>query len=460
MIKGNFTVEFRKKGIVLGFVLMIVGIIAPFIINVYNFRIYDLLSSSITNNDKSELIIAAFRLVILNSLRGIPNYLGAFLIAESTSLKYKEVDIHYVKGCIAVILIPVVYTIINRIHNIHYDLGVPAITIMFAIVFLEKLNFSTVNFFKKSSIITLLLLGVQWMDIIPELSPFKFGRGETSQDIKNIASFIGASDVLTLTAVMLFLIFTVNALLVVKLVSDEHKLKITTEENKRVEKELGEARIKALEARNYIELRHLVHDLKTPLTSIQALVSVIELMEKDSKILSYLNRIEFSIDKLSEMISEILYEDKKKIIKTEELFNIILSQISPFPYAERIRYENSAKECNIYINKIRVSRAIINVLDNAYYAIDKENGSININVHKEEEQVIIDIMDDGIGIEDGILYKVWGTGFTTKESTGLGLNFIQNVINNHNGYVKIESEQNKGTCVKIVLPGVSNSEQN
>ena len=133
-------------------------------------------------------------------------------------------------------------------------------------------------------------------------------------------------------------------MLVTKLINDEHKILTTTEENERVERQLHETRMKALEARNYIELKHLVHDLKTPLTSMQALVSVIRLMEKDSKIQEYLLRIEASIDNLSEMISEILYEEKKNIITTEELFNYILSQISHLSFAHNVDYRNDAKE--------------------------------------------------------------------------------------------------------------------
>ncbi|WP_051541815.1 sensor histidine kinase [Clostridium lundense] len=459
MTKENIEIKFNRIGIVWGIILILVGIIAPIIINVQNFGIYNLLFSSIRNNDKSELIIAAFRLVILNSIRGLPHYLGTFLIAESIDVSMKEKKVPHVRGAVAVIIIPLVYVVIQQIHDIRYDLGIPASIIIFSIVLLEKLNFSTVNIFKKSAIIILLLMGVQWMDIIPELSTFKFGRGETSQDIKNIANFIHCSQVLTMTAVMFFVIFTVSALLIIKLVSDEHKLIVTTEENKRVQSELAEARIKALEARNYIEIKNLVHDLKTPLTAMQALVSVVELMEQDKKKLSYLSRIEGSIDKLSEMISEILYEEKKNVINTDELIQFVLSQVSPLPYAEKIKYENTAKESKIFVNKIRVSRAIVNALDNAYNAIDKKNGSISISVYAMGRQVFINIKDNGIGIEEKTIPKIWNIGFSTKKSTGLGMSFIQNVVKKHKGYVGIDSEPNKGTCVKIILPEVIDYEQ-
>ena len=74
------------------------------------------------------------------------------------------------------------------------------------------------------------------------------------------------------------------------------------------------------------------------------------------------------------MISEILYEEKKNIITTEELFNYILSQISHLSFAHNVDYRNDAKEAYVNVNKIRFSRAIINALDNSYNALkDKDD---------------------------------------------------------------------------------------
>lgn len=317
------------------------------------------------------------------------------------------------------------------------------------------MNFTTINTLKKSTVIILILMGVQWMDIIPELSAFKFGRGETSQDIKKAAEFIGCSDVLTMTSIMFFVIFTSCALLIVKLISDEHKLIITVDKNKKIERELTEARFEALQARNYMELKNLVHDLKTPLTSMQALVSVIELMEEDPKKMIYLSRIENSIDRLSNMISEILYEDKKNPISTDELMKFVLSQISPLPYANKINFINKAANSIICVNKVGICRAIINALDNAYDAIDKEKGHIWVDVHSTKGNVFIDITDDGIGIDKDMMPKLWERGFSTKKSTGFGLSLIKSAMEKHRGKVEIISNFKKGTCVRLILPEVS-----
>ncbi len=453
MRKSQLSIKIEKKNIILGMMLISLGIVLPVFFNVYNFGIYDMLSESLSQNDKGLLLGAAIRLVVLNSLRGLPHYLGTFIIAESTDLSYKGKRVPHFKGLFALLIIPLVYTIINTAHNIKYDLGVPAFIVIFAIMYLEKMDFTEISLQKKTFIIILLLLGVQWLDVIPKLSIFGFGRGETSQDVKAIAELIVASRILSIFALMLSIIFTLNSILVAKLINDEHKILVTTEKNKLVEKELHNAKIKALQARNYVELKNLVHDLKTPLTSSQALVSVLMMMDDNSspKKGLYLRKIEESIDRLDEMISEILDEGKKMFVTTEELVDYTLSHISHLPLSSIITYENNAKECYVEVNKIRFTRAIINALDNSYKAIKPKDGSIHFLISADDKYVYIEIIDNGIGIEDGYIEEVASRGFSIRESTGLGLAFINDVVNNHDGKMELKSKPGVGTSIKIRL---------
>lgn len=459
MTNKKIVVHLDKKKLLIGILHILLGVSAPMLINVHNFKIYDFLYKSLENYDQGMLMLAAIRLVLLNSFRGLPHYLGTFIIAESTDITVKGKNLPHVKGFIALIIIPLVYSAINTIHGIKYDLGVPAFITMFSIIYLEKMNYSKISFLKKAFIIILFLMGAQWLDVIPQISKFKFGRGETSQDIKAVADIINGVEALTFFSIVFFVLFTFNAIVVSKLINDEHKILVTTEKNKEVERQLNEARMQALQARNYIELKNLVHDLKTPLTSIQALTSVLKLMENDAKAKSYLSRIESSIDKLSDMISEILYENKKNTITTEELFDYVLSNISPLPYAPNVKYNNEAKDTFIHVNKIRLSRAIINALENSYNAFDKDNGSIYISVYSDNDRVFIEIQDNGKGIREELLEKVRKRGFSQSESTGLGLSFIDDVIKIHNGQIRLSSEYGVGTTLKIILPKGNVNEQ-
>ena len=184
-------IEYNKKSVILGLILILLGLSAPFFLNVENFRVYDILFKSLEERDKSLLLVAGLYLVVLNGIRGLPHYLGALLISESLEIRYKGNKIPYIKGIVAVMIIPLVYYLIDIVHNIKYDLGVPAFIVIIGIFFIEKMDFSKISFLKKALIIILLLLGVQWLDIIPQLCFLGLGRGETSQDLKSIAFFMG-----------------------------------------------------------------------------------------------------------------------------------------------------------------------------------------------------------------------------------------------------------------------------
>lgn len=458
MIDKKIKININKKSLFLGSLLILLGICAPLIINVQNFKIYDYLYESLEYNDQGLLMLGAIRLVLLNGIRGLPHYLGTFIIIEAMDIKLHGKTIPRIKGIIALIIIPLVYSIINTVHSIKYDFGVPAFIVIFAIMYLEKMDYRKIYFLKKLVIIVFLLLGAQWLDVIPQLSLFRFGGGETSRDVKAIASLINGVEILSISASMFFFLFTLSALLLAKLINDEHKTLIANENSARAKKELHEASMSALQARNYVELKHLVHDLKTPLTSILALVSVMRLMEENPKIQNYLLRIEASIDNLSDMISEILYEDKKNIISTEELFNYTLSQISHLEFARNINYINNIKSSYINVNKIRLSRAIINALDNSYNSLNDGNGEINIYVTLKNEKIYIEIQDNGIGIKEETLNEVLKRGYSKRESTGLGLSFIEDVVKSHGGSMTLETEYKKGTSLKIKLSKVDINE--
>lgn len=90
MANKRIQIQIKYKEAILGLILVIIGIWAPDFINIENFKIYDLIRNSITERDKSLLIMASFRLIILNSIRSLPHYLGTFIIAESIELMLNE----------------------------------------------------------------------------------------------------------------------------------------------------------------------------------------------------------------------------------------------------------------------------------------------------------------------------------------------------------------------------------
>lgn len=428
----------------------------PSIVSTNSMKIYLDLQKALDTGEMHYVIIAAFKLVLLNGIRGLPHYLGAFFVGESVSVRFKGKEVRFMKTIMVCSVIPFVYIIIEKIYHIRYDFGIPAMLVIILLIILQKVDFNMINIWKKTFLVGLTVLTFQWLDVLPLLSGLAFGRGETSNDIKNFAILLDGQSFLQNSALVFFSLFLFTDILLFKLILDENNLRLVSEENRRNQEILMESNMRVLENRTYMELRHLVHDLKSPLTSIQALVGVIKLGLKEEKELIYLDKIEGSIDRMSSMISEILYENHKSPISTHDMLNLILSQISSSEYASLVVSNNYAPNLIITVNKIRFSRAIINLLENAYYAVDKNDGLLFITVTEDTIDDLlytcIRVEDNGTGISQQQMKNIWQSGYSTRNSLGLGLDFVRKVIQDNSGFVHMDSVEDCGTKVSINIP--------
>ena len=102
----------------------------------------------------------------------------------------------------------------------------------------------------------------------------------------------------------------------------------------------------------------------------------------------------------------------------------------------------------------QLNQVFMNILDNAAYAI-KETGNIKITMRYDEKYVTIIFEDDGCGMDEKSVNKIFDPFYTTKpvgEGTGLGMSISYKVIKNHNGNIQVSSEIGKGTTFTIKLP--------
>ncbi|OGO77890.1 MAG: hypothetical protein A2Y23_04005 [Clostridiales bacterium GWB2_37_7] len=115
---------------------------------------------------------------------------------------------------------------------------------------------------------------------------------------------------------------------------------------------------------------------------------------------------------------------------------------------------------NIMCNRSQIGRVVMNILINAIGSIRSqnrsENGNIRVKTYSEENDVIIEIGDDGPGIDSSIINRIFNPFFTTKDvgqGTGLGLSISHDIIvNKHKGQILVDSENDAGTIFSIKLP--------
>ncbi len=122
---------------------------------------------------------------------------------------------------------------------------------------------------------------------------------------------------------------------------------------------------------------------------------------------------------------------------------------------------------NINIISQDIGRVILNLINNAFYVVaEKKNASTNstgqlyeptvsVRTKKTGDKVLISVKDNGNGIPQKILDKIFQPFFTTKptgQGTGLGLSLSYDIVKAHGGEIKVETEESQGTSFTILLP--------
>lgn len=440
-----------KSKLFTSLIIILSAVVLPSFTKDPQYSLLQQLYQSISAQDSGLLLLVSTKLVMLNTLRHLPIYLGAFILAESLENFSSFKNFTFL---ITLIIIPIVYQLISNIYEIDFVFAGPSYLTILIIFILHWLTKGIHHIFIKTIIISLFLFSIDWLDIVPFLSDYGFGRGEIIVSIREVTEFIGAEYIMNFFGFTFSIIIMINALILTRVVIYYYNNLSLLEESKEKEEKIRELELEAVKSRYFSEIKHLVHDLKTPLVTIQGLSGVIDLKLKNEKIHKYTEKISSSADKMCQMISEILYEDKKRKISLEELFDFLKIQLSLEEIDDHISFDYNSKII-IEANKVRFSRALINLIDNSLKAVDYNNGKIKIRAKKINDKIKISIKDNGKGIPPDKIANIWEIGYTTGiENTGLGLHFVREVVESHGGIISIESELNQGTEAKIFLPEV------
>lgn len=101
----------------------------------------------------------------------------------------------------------------------------------------------------------------------------------------------------------------------------------------------------------------------------------------------------------------------------------------------------------------QIKQELINICKNSIEAIDNTQGIIEIGCMSNEENLLIKISDNGVGISEERIKRLGEPFFSNKEKgTGLGLMLCLRIIRQHKGTIVFTSKENQGTTVKITLP--------
>lgn len=212
------------------------------------------------------------------------------------------------------------------------------------------------------------------------------------------------------------------------------------------------------------------HELRTPVTVILAeseyMLEHGENIEEARESMEVINR---QAKKISALINQLLFfsrADRGEMEIKLEKVDIVqtlkdLKSDNTIEANKRnitIEYENNLENKEYSVDKIMFIRAIQNILQNAIN-YGKENGFIKISSFEERDYLAISIEDNGIGIEQENLEKIWNRFYQVEESRtgssmGLGLSMVKLIIEKHHGYVDIKSELGVGTTFTLYFKKV------
>lgn len=227
-----------------------------------------------------------------------------------------------------------------------------------------------------------------------------------------------------------------------------------------------------IEELNQTKLRFFTsvsHEFRTPLTLIKGQVETLLLQgELNSKTHNKLTKIHKNTDHLQNLISELLdfrkqeqgfYKLNIKCVELIAYIREIYNSFEDYAIKGQIKYklEYSDEEIHVYIDPLHFQKAIYNLLSNAF-KYTSPGGEITLRVKLQKADVLIQIIDNGIGIPPESLNKVFerfyqleyrSSGLTL--GTGIGLALTKEIVNGHKGEVSVESMLNEGSVFTIAL---------
>lgn len=202
------------------------------------------------------------------------------------------------------------------------------------------------------------------------------------------------------------------------------------------------------------------HEIRNPLGIIKSSAQLLK--KKMARLDAKSNIPDIIVEesaRLDNIITDFLDFAKPKIpdlhpCKIEEIIEKNIAYLTPQIEDNNIHIikEISDHLPEIMADSAMLYQAFLNILINAFQAL-KNNGCITIRMKYDSGNIVINFIDNGEGIKEEILKKIWTPFFTTKDTgTGLGLGIIKNMIEAHRGTIAITNAKSRGANVEIKFP--------
>ena len=207
------------------------------------------------------------------------------------------------------------------------------------------------------------------------------------------------------------------------------------------------------------------HEIRNPLAAIKNGVYYIGYAVKSDnpRVKMTLDIINKEIESIQKMLEDLLAYSKQRppslsLVDVNSLIDEVVSIIN-LPEKVNIVRELEKSLPEFVLDREEIRQVLISIINNAWQACDKEEGIVNIITSLENGNLKLIVIDNGVGIPEDKLDKVFESFYSTKEgAVGLGLTAAKNLINRHEGKINCFSINGEGTEVTILIPQIKNEE--
>jgi signal transduction histidine kinase len=219
-----------------------------------------------------------------------------------------------------------------------------------------------------------------------------------------------------------------------------------------------------LQAERWVDIGKLAttiaHEIKTPLVTMGGYARRALRKAEEGKLGPHeLEIIVKETERLESITSEILdYSKATKLNYEKKDLNLLIKDAIEV-FKGKLRYNGIWLRTKFYLEPSvinfdpkRIEQVLFNLIENAVEAMP-EGGALTIRTKRNEEFAIFEVEDTGSGINEDNLEKLYIPFFTTKpKGSGLGLPVCKKIIADHQGYIEVKSEVDKGSKFTIYLP--------
>ncbi|TRM12925.1 PAS domain-containing protein [Lentibacillus cibarius] len=228
--------------------------------------------------------------------------------------------------------------------------------------------------------------------------------------------------------------------------------------------------LKKLEVMRKDFVANVSHELKTPITSITGFTETLlnGAMDDKETLNNFLMIIYDESSRLSNLIEDLLTlsrleKDEFKLTRTTINFNRLINEVLPI-IQQRAEQKGISlttdvtKDITMHADGKRIKQILINLLTNAI-SYTPENGDVNLSITDEEENVHITVTDNGIGIDQEAIPRIFERFYRVDKArsrdtggTGLGLAIVKHIVEVHDGKISVDSKLGEGSVFHVLLP--------